>query len=52
LPYRTQPKLELSEGPHMGYAMQWFTFAALLGIGYPFFIKRQERRTREQATDI
>lgn len=42
LPYRTQPDLDLSEGPHMGYALQWFTFAAILGIGYPYFIRRQE----------
>ncbi|MGD9092985.1 MAG: SURF1 family protein [Anaerolineales bacterium] len=45
LPYRTQPELDLSEGPHMGYAIQWFTFAAILGIGYPFFVRRQERKT-------
>jgi len=45
LPYRTQPDLEISEGPHMSYAIQWFTFAAILGIGYPFFVRRQERRT-------
>lgn len=44
LPRRSQPKIELTEGPHMGYALQWFTFAALLGIGYPFFVSRQERR--------
>ncbi len=43
-PYRSQPKLELSEGPHMSYAIQWFSFAALLGVGYPFFIRRQEQR--------
>jgi surfeit locus 1 family protein len=43
LPYRTQPELDLSEGPHLGYAFQWFIFAAILGIGYPFFIRRQER---------
>ncbi len=49
LPYRSQPRLELTEGPHMGYALQWFTFAALLGIGYPFFIRRQERRTAQVA---
>lgn len=45
LPYRTQPEVEITEGPHMSYALQWFTFAALLGIGYPFFIRRQEHRT-------
>ena len=33
----------------MGYALQWFTFAALLGIGYPFFIRRQEGRPRSAA---
>lgn len=44
LPARSQPKLELTEGPHLGYAIQWFTFATLLGVGYPFFIRRQEAR--------
>lgn len=44
LPNRTQPELDLTEGPHLGYAIQWFTFAALLGLGYPFFIRRQEKR--------
>jgi surfeit locus 1 family protein len=50
LPYRSQPDLELSEGPHMGYAIQWFGFAALLVFGYPFFIRRQEIRKGIQAT--
>lgn len=44
LPYRDQPKLELTEGPHQSYALQWFSFAALLGIGYPFFIRKQHKR--------
>jgi surfeit locus 1 family protein len=42
LPNRTQPDIEITEGPHMGYAIQWFGFAALLGFGYPFFLRRQE----------
>jgi surfeit locus 1 family protein len=42
LPLRSLPTLDLSEGPHMGYALQWFGFALLLGIGYPFYIRRQE----------
>ena len=42
LPYRSQPELDLTEGPHLSYAIQWFTFAAILGLGYPFFIRRQE----------
>ena len=46
LPYRTQPELDLTEGPHQSYAIQWFTFAAILGAGYPFFIRRQERKSQ------
>ncbi|HSF80091.1 MAG TPA: SURF1 family protein [Anaerolineales bacterium] len=49
LPYRTQPDLDLTEGPHLSYAMQWFSFAAILGLGYPFFIRRQERRLPDVA---
>lgn len=44
LPYRSTPDIEISEGPHMGYAIQWFIFATILLVGYPFFIRRQERR--------
>lgn len=43
LPVRELPELEITEGPHLGYAFQWFTFAALLVIGYPFFVHRQEK---------
>jgi surfeit locus 1 family protein len=42
LPYRSLPELELTEGPHMGYALQWFSFAALLLAGYPFFVRKRE----------
>lgn len=42
LPTRTQPTLDLSEGPHMSYALQWFSFAIILGVGYPFFIRKRE----------
>nr|BAL54379.1 hypothetical conserved protein [uncultured Chloroflexota bacterium] len=40
IPY--QPTLDLTEGPHLGYAIQWFTFASILFFGYPFYVKRQE----------
>ncbi len=46
LPYRTQPTLELIEGPHMGYALQWFSFAGILLIGYPFYVRKQSSRTK------
>jgi surfeit locus 1 family protein len=39
IPY--QPQLELSEGPHLGYAVQWFTFACILVLGYPFYLRKQ-----------
>ncbi len=44
LPIPAQVELDLSEGPHLGYALQWFTFAAILGIGYPIFVKRRMGR--------
>jgi surfeit locus 1 family protein len=47
LPYRSEVELELTEGPHMGYALQWFIFAAILGIGYPFYIRKEN--TQNQA---
>ena len=39
-PYPYQPVIEISEGPHMGYALQWFSFAILLFLGYPFFLRK------------
>jgi surfeit locus 1 family protein len=45
IPY--QPELELSEGPHLGYAAQWFTFAGLLVLGYPFYVRKQLIRPSE-----
>jgi len=44
LPYITQQELELTEGSHLGYAFQWFTFAAILAIGYPIFVRKEEQR--------
>jgi surfeit locus 1 family protein len=40
-PIPSQPVLELTEGPHLGYAFQWFSFAAILFIGYPFYLRKQ-----------
>lgn len=42
LPIPFQPEIELSEGPHLGYAGQWFTFASILFFGYPVFISKRE----------
>lgn len=43
-PMPLAPELELTEGPHLGYAIQWFLFASVLGIGYPFFIRNETQR--------
>lgn len=43
IPY--QPEVEITEGPHFGYALQWFTFATILFVGYPFFLRKQESRS-------
>ncbi len=40
VPY--QPTVELTEGSHFGYALQWFTFATILFVGYPFYLRKQE----------
>ncbi len=31
------PPPELDQGPHLGYAMQWFAFAVILVVGYVVF---------------
>lgn len=41
-PIPFQPVIELTEGPHFGYALQWFTFAAILFFGYPFYLRKQD----------
>ena len=43
LPYREEARFDLSEGPHLSYAIQWFLFSLMLGGGYLYFVKRQEQ---------
>ncbi len=45
LPARQQVLPEITEGSHFGYALQWFTFASILALGYPFFVRRQLRQS-------
>jgi surfeit locus 1 family protein len=55
-PYRAIPQIEISEGPHLSYAIQWFTFTAILLIGYPFFVRRElqarESKARQEAGEV
>lgn len=41
-PIPFQPRIELTEGSHFGYALQWFTFATILFFGYPLYLRKQE----------
>ena len=52
LPYRSLPEIEITEGPHLSYAIQWFIFATILGVGYPFFVRRQLREAAQTAQTI
>jgi surfeit locus 1 family protein len=42
LPVIAEPP-ELSLGPHLGYAGQWFLFATVVVIGYPLLLRRTVR---------
>lgn len=49
-PYRSPQEIDLSEGPHMAYALQWFAFALLCSIGYIFYLRGQHHSS-QQADD-
>lgn len=49
LPYRIAPEIDLSDGPHLGYAIQWFLFAAVLTFGYLRFVTTQTNRLSPKA---
>ena len=48
LPAEIAKEIDLSEGPHLGYAIQWFIFSLGLGAGYVLFVNRSLRQ--EEAT--
>jgi surfeit locus 1 family protein len=41
---RPDPDIELSEGPHLGYAIQWFAFAGILLGGYTLLFRQRTMR--------
>lgn len=51
LPVPASPP-DLSSGPHLGYAFQWFAFAAIAGIGYVILVVRQAREDRHAAERV
>ncbi|HJU64028.1 MAG TPA: SURF1 family protein [Gemmatimonadaceae bacterium] len=38
----------LDEGPHRGYAIQWFSFAAIALVGVPLLLRHDARRRRKE----
>jgi surfeit locus 1 family protein len=46
LPYEVEPEFDLSNGPHLGYAIQWFIFALILGVTY---IRYMSKKVTSQA---
>ena len=39
-PLRAEPEIDLSEGSHLSYALQWFIFSSGLGMAYIIFINK------------
>lgn len=40
LPYKLPQELDLSEGSHLSYALQWFLFALIGGAGYLIYVNK------------
>lgn len=51
LPYAGLSPLDLSEGSHLGYAGQWFMFATIFAVGYPVFVRHQQREAAKRKAD-
>lgn len=47
-PQRSEP-IALDEGSHFSYAIQWFMFAVIFGIGYIQYVRWQEERNARLA---
>ena len=41
------PPPDLSEGPHLSYALQWFTFSAMTIVVYPLLLRRLARKRHQ-----
>ena len=50
-PYRVDPEIDLSEGPHLGYALQWFSFAIVAGVVYLRVASQREKKVKTAASD-
>lgn len=39
---------DVGEGPHLGYAIQWFLFAAVVAVGFPILVVRTAKLSGSQ----
>jgi cytochrome oxidase assembly protein ShyY1 len=46
------PPPELSEGPHLSYAAQWFIFTIIALVGYPLILRRVVERRGKEVDDV
>jgi surfeit locus 1 family protein len=47
-PFASLPEFDLSEGAHLGYAIQWFMYSLLILIGYPILINKRNNELLEK----
>ena len=45
-----EPPPELTDGPHLDYALQWFAFATIAVVGYAVLLRREVRDERTAST--
>jgi surfeit locus 1 family protein len=50
-PLHAAREVDLSEGPHLSYAWQWFIFCVLTGGLYLVFVRRSERERPSPPTN-
>ena len=44
------PLPELTEGPHLNYAIQWFAFATIAAVGYVILVRREVKGPTDPPT--
>jgi len=48
-PYLEPIEFDISDGSHLGYAIQWFSFTLILGAGYIYFVRKQTTASPAQS---
>jgi surfeit locus 1 family protein len=48
LPYRAERSVDLTEGNHLSYAVQWFSFTIILAVVYISVVRRTVQRADEK----